>query len=471
MRFATVLVVFCLMFSPARAARPAAPLFVAAGGGSEGEPGDESAWSARLYRHLVLHGDATGDGKITVAVLSVRDETDFIPRYFEWLGADEAFNLKVPTRAAAADARTLAALDRADAVFLKGGDQGVYYDLWNDAPLEASLRRLAFERHGAIGGTSAGAMSLAEVALAGGKSLVSTEVLADACTPMLDDDDGGSGLHTDFFGFLAGVHVDTHFTERARLGRMLGVMARAATDHRRAKTLGIGISERTGLVIEGRRARVIGLQSVWFVEGAPGVQVARPAGKPLAFGPLTAHVLVDGWEFDLATRRPLAPAGAGTLPDAAAPAPATGALALSGGDLLAEQRFAWRLRRGASFGVLASEAPQVTGALGVCDAHAEAARGRLQEGLLRALHDHPGVTGYLLARGTGVSRAAGTPTLRFGPVDAATPEVAAISIAARPGARRGLSPYASSLDSGDGSLHAAALTDLTVHVRSSSGPR
>lgn len=458
---------------PVQAARPAQALIVAAGGGSEGEPGDANAWSARLYRNLVTHGDSTGDGRITVAVISASDQTDFIPRYFKWLGADEAYNVKVDSRAAAASPDVVAAVDRADIVFLKGGDQGVYYDAWNDQPLEAALRRLVEDRHGAVAGTSAGAMSLAGVALAGGKSLTSPEVLTDACTPMLDDDDGGSGLHTDFLSFVAGAHIDTHFTERARLGRMLGVMARAATDHQRARTLGIGISERTGLVIEGQRARVIGLQSVWFVDARPDTRVVRQPGRPLAFGPLNAHVLVDGWAFDLASRRPVPPAGAVAVTDTATHTPDSGALKLSGSDLLAEQAFALRLKRGAAFGVLTADAgPLVHDAIGVCDAHAEAARGRLQEGLMRALYDHPGYTGYLLARGTGVSRSSAHPDhLVFGPVDPATPEVAAIVISSQAGGYHGLSPYASTMDSGDDSLHAAALTDLTLQVSSSARPR
>lgn len=450
----------------ALAASPSGPLLIAAGGGSEGEIGEPGSWSARLYRHLLDRGDVTGDGRITVAVLSAHDETDFIPRYFRWLGAHEAVNVKVDTRAAAASAATLSVVDRADAVFLKGGDQGIYYDLWNDTPLEASLRRLA-GRAGAIGGTSAGAMSLAEIALAGGKSLTAMDVLSDACTPMLDDEDGGSGLHTDFFGFLSGATVDTHFTERARLGRMLGVMARAVTDHRRPHVLGIGIAERTGLVIEGGVARVVGQQSVWFVEPAPGAVVWRVPGRPLAFAPLTAHVLVDGWTYDLATRRPGAPpAGANQAPDSATHLPDAGPLKIAGSDAAGERSFDWRLARTGPFALLAGDLPaRVRDAIGVTDAHADRERGRLQEGLLRALHDHPGATGFLLARGSVLSRTAALPArLVFGPGEPGTREVGTIAIGAPAGAWRSLSPYVSTHDSGDGSLHAAALTGLTVRV-------
>lgn len=287
-------------------------LILLAGGGTEGEVGDRAAWSARLYAHLLDHGDVTGDGKLTVAVVSAHDETDFIPKYFRWLGAQDAYNVKVDSRAAASSGETLAAIDRADAVFLKGGNQGTYYKLWNDTPLEGALRRLV-ERHGAIGGTSAGAMSLAEIALAGGKSLVSADVLQDACTPMLDDEDGGSGLHTDFLGFVPDATIDTHFTERARLGRMLGVMARAASENRRPRLLGIGVAEQTGVVIEDGVARVIGADSVWFVQGSPDAALVRKPGQPLGYAPLVAHVLSDGQRYDLATHTVVPAAKAGEV--------------------------------------------------------------------------------------------------------------------------------------------------------------
>ncbi|HNC96024.1 MAG TPA: hypothetical protein PKW90_07860, partial [Myxococcota bacterium] len=133
---------------------PAGPV-VLAGGGSEGDNGDPDSWSARLYKSLLEGGDVTGDGKLRVAVLSVEEEDDWLPRYWEELGADEAFNLQVATRADASDPTLEAELADVDAAFLKGGDQGEYYDRWNDSELEAGLLALR-ERGGGLGGTSAG---------------------------------------------------------------------------------------------------------------------------------------------------------------------------------------------------------------------------------------------------------------------------------------------------------------------------
>jgi hypothetical protein len=63
-----------------------------AGGGSEAEVGEAEAWSAQLYGGLLGAGDVTGDGLARVAILSASEETEWLPEYFEWLGADEAIN-------------------------------------------------------------------------------------------------------------------------------------------------------------------------------------------------------------------------------------------------------------------------------------------------------------------------------------------------------------------------------------------
>jgi cyanophycinase len=418
----------------------AAPRIVLAGGGSEGEHGDTASWSHRLYRELIAGGDVTGDGRVTVAVLAASPQSEFIPEYFRRLGADRAANLTVASRDAAGAGATVAAVDAADAVFIKGGDQGKYYDLWNDTPLEAGLRRLV-ARGGGIGGTSAGAMALAEVALAGGKSLTAGDVLTDACTAMLDDEDGGSGLKLDFLGVVGGTTIDTHFTERGRLGRLLGVMARAATDHRRAQLCGIGLAERTGLVIEGAHARVMGEGAVTFVHATSASRVWRQPGRPLVYTHLTAHVLTDGWSFDLARR------AVGTPPPGASPATSAatgesnaGALDAGGEDL--ERACAFRLAFDGAFAVVPSGA-RVHDAIGVADAHADARRERAHDGAVRALAGRPGLTALLMHRDSRVSRTSGEPDLlAFGP------RAGVIVLDAHSAALRG----------------DAAITPLTVHV-------
>lgn len=82
----------------------------------------------------------------------------------------------------------------------------------------------------------------------GEKDLISQDVLTNAQTRYLDDADGGSGIHADFLGFVANTVIDSHFNDRGRLARLLGVMAKANADFGLTTgLLGIGLGIRPGL--------------------------------------------------------------------------------------------------------------------------------------------------------------------------------------------------------------------------------
>ncbi len=267
-------------------------LLILAGGGREGEVDDPRAWSARLYRHLLAGGDVSGDGRIRIAVISRTPQTDWLPCYLESLGADHVFNLLLDTPSAADDPQLESLFRDLDAAFIKGGDQGKYYDLWNDRRVESLLVEL-WLRGGAIGGTSAGAMSLGEFALAGSSAPTSAEVLADAHSPLLNDaSDGGSAIHSDFLGLAPAALIDSHLTQRDRLGRLIASLAKAADDSRRLDLTGIGIDERTGVVLRGGEARVIGDGAVTTIryDRFP----VRRAGQPLAWQGLRVAIWKDG---------------------------------------------------------------------------------------------------------------------------------------------------------------------------------
>ncbi len=452
---------------------------VVAGGGYEGDRGDTTAWSYELYRALLSAGDVDGDGRVTVAVLSSAEETNWLPSYFEWLGADEAFNLRVSTRAEADDPRVVGVLETADAVFIKGGDQGVYYDEWNDTLLETQLRVLVDVRGGGIGGTSAGAMSLAEYCFAPGKDLVSLDVLTDARTNYLNDSDGGSGVHTDFLGFLRNVLLDTHYTTRARLGRMLGILAKAVEENADAGILAVGIEERTGLVIQGTRARVIGVGSVDFIVQTPDTVVRRDARRPLFYTNLRLDRLTEGWVYDLAARQvdlTSVPTTAVPVGYEGDPAPRKGPLTIHGNDPADEDGFVhtvdvaprpYATHDGGSRGDCLVES------LGILDAQDEDRRGSVQESIFRALYDFPASSAFLVADSGQLRRGVcGADLVRFqANTQVAYPEAATIVIDGKSMTYKDLSPRYSNLDTGSHTLRAAALVNLRVHVLAESATR
>lgn len=443
------------------ATSPAPGVLVLAGGGTEGEVGDASAWSARLYGALVEGGDVTGDGRVRVAVLSTAEETDWLPQYLAWLGADEAENLRVGSReqAQAAD------LSEYDAAFLKGGDQGEYYDLWNDTAVDQGLLDL-HARGGGIGGTSAGAMSQSQWALAGGQDLVSDDVLADSHSPYLDDADGGSGVHDDFLGLLPGALVDTHFTERGRLGRLLGAMALARGQGAPDDLLGVGLEQQTGIVVRDGVVTVHGVGGVSLLRGGSFV---REEGVPLRATDVTLQVLTEGAVFDvdsgdLVTR----PDGAADVTPTAPGASEAAAWAVDGDLRTHEERCAWLAERDPlPFALRAGlQAPLLDGAVCLTGAHESDDRATVQEAALAALAAAPGATAFLVAWESSLERAVGAgDAVRF----ADNPEVdgdprATIVLDGSAVQWTSASPLPSPYDLGDGSLRAVGLGPLTVHV-------
>ncbi len=449
---------------------------VLAGGGSEGAEGDADVWSARLYGRLLEGGDVTGDGLLRVAVLSSEVESEWLPEYFEWLGADEAFNLQFDTPLSARDDALLDSFDSVDAVFLKGGDQGVYYDVWNDSVLEDAIRLVVEQRGGGIGGTSAGAMSQSQYALAGSQDLISQDVLEDACSPWLDDDDGGSGIHDDFLGFVEGALVDTHFTERGRLGRLVGTMAKATDDFDLDGLLGIGLEQQTGVVIREGRAEVVGVGAVSFLQPGFDAVLVRDCGQPLVWTGLRLDRLTDGWSFDLETGAPdesTAPADAEAVAWDGVAAGNEGEWWAYGDLTVQEERFAWVVERSPNPYALheGRDPPLLSDAIGILDAHYGDSRAANHEALFRALYDRVGTSGFLLAYGSLLERPDDAPSqVLFADNDyvSAEPEAASIVLDGSGVSWRSLSPVPSRYDEGDGSLHAAGLVGMRLHVLANS---
>ena len=144
------------------------------------------------------------------------------------------------------DPKILAALKRADGIFLAGGDQSRYVRFWRGTPVAAALD--AHVRAGKpLGGTSAGLAMQGEYlygAMDGG-SQISPRALAD---PLGAD----NTIETDFLHIAAlkGIVTDTHFSERNRLGRLIAFVAKAESLAGRP-LIGLGVDEDAAVAVEG----------------------------------------------------------------------------------------------------------------------------------------------------------------------------------------------------------------------------
>ncbi len=277
-----------VLLSAAAAPIPAQGWLAAIGGGTEFD--EAGAWSEVPYRWVV---DRAGGG--TVAVLSAGRESRWIPDYFELLGARDAFNLQIADLETADSAETAEVILAADAVFIKGGDQWRYVRSWKGTRTEDAIRAV-YSRGGVVAGTSAGAHILSEVVFDARNGTIYPE------EAVRDPFDHYLSLSEDFLGLLPDALVDSHFTRRGRIGRLLPMLARWYHDTGR-HLLGIGIDERTALLVNpDLRAEVAGEGAVTFLRATPATRVEIAEGAPPVITAVACDQLTEGFVFDLLAR-------------------------------------------------------------------------------------------------------------------------------------------------------------------------
>lgn len=170
------------------------------------------------------------------------------------------------------DEEFLAPLKEATGIWFGGGRQ------WNlaDSYYGTTAHRLMKEvlhRGGVIGGSSAGAS-------------IQARYLARA-TPIENFKIMAPGYERGGLGFLSGVAIDQHFTQRGRQRDMTQLV------NRYPQLLGIGIDEATALTVTGSKATISGNGKVYFYDRRQTVYPDRPDYTALA----------SGQAFDLVTRK------------------------------------------------------------------------------------------------------------------------------------------------------------------------
>lgn len=216
-------------------------------------------------------------------------------------GVDSVETMLVTTRALASDPYVAWRVATAEGIFLAGGDQSTYLESWKDTPLETAFMT-AWARGAVVGGTSAGLAVLGDnVFAAYAGSVTSAEALADPY-------DTSVTLEPDFLALapLAGVITDSHFGRRDRMGRLVTFVARWFADGATGPLLGLGIDERTAVVVDDAgEATVMGSGAVYIVYGAAPAARCAP-GRTLDYADVAYATLRDGDTFTL-------PSGATTV--------------------------------------------------------------------------------------------------------------------------------------------------------------
>ena len=260
---------------------PPGPGFVIPIGGAEDKIGRMT-----ILREVVrLAGGPAARVVVLSTASSLGDEiTHAYLQLFTALGVDDVVGIRPESRQQAHNEALCAAVDRASAVFMTGGNQTKLATVVVGTPLGEAIRG-AHRRGAVVAGTSAGASICSEHMVSFGSG---------GSTPKFRVGQVSQGL-----GLLTGVIVDQHFTQRNRFGRLLALVAANPGQ------LGLGIDEDTAAVISSAgRLEVRGRGVVTVIDGADMITTAYTAtgSQPLMMSGLRLHTLPRGAVFDLTGR-------------------------------------------------------------------------------------------------------------------------------------------------------------------------
>jgi cyanophycinase len=257
---------------------PASPSAVLMGGG----PDVDAAFQWMIAR--------AGGGDFVVIRATGTDA--YNPYIYAMAGVDSVETLVIPSREAANDPFVIDRINKADALFIAGGDQRDYILSWKGTGVDTALQGL-IARHVPVGGTSAGLAVLGEVDFAAlNGTVTSADALGNPYGRRMTLDRGFITAP-----WLAGAITDAHLDARDRMGRLVTFMARMAQDAWVAAPRGVGVDVETALVVENGLGTRLGVGSVYFLEG--GVPQVCQKKMPLTYFDVSVQRLSGSGTFDL----------------------------------------------------------------------------------------------------------------------------------------------------------------------------
>lgn len=182
----------------------------------------------------------------------------FLRRY----GAKDIVVIKAREQKDLETPENLAALKRATGVWFGGGRQWRFVDAYEGTQIH-ELFRDVLRRGGVIGGSSAGATIQGDY-LCRGAPGGPENIICEGYERAL--------------GFLPGVAIDQHFTQRNRFKDMVLLMKTYP------QFLGIGLDEATAIVVQGHVAEIMGKNQVHFYDRRKPVVEGKPDHDSLKVG-------------------------------------------------------------------------------------------------------------------------------------------------------------------------------------------
>ena len=185
----------------------------------------------------------------------------------------------------------------AEALWIAGGDQSTYVELWRGTAVQSGVNFLLNTKLAPVGGTSAGLAVLSQFIYTGARgSITSSQALADPFHRYMT-------LDRDLFQSTLGAAkiYDSHFVTRDRLGRSLAFLARIVNNGWATQPRGIGIDEETAVLVAANgSATMVGSGAAYFLQ-APGPAQVVAAGTPLTYLNIGVYKLPQGGTFNFST--------------------------------------------------------------------------------------------------------------------------------------------------------------------------
>ncbi|MCO6489933.1 MAG: T9SS type A sorting domain-containing protein [Phaeodactylibacter sp.] len=163
------------------------------------------------------------------------------------VGVNSVETIRFESGAAAENPYVINRIRDAECLFIAGGDQYDYYAYWKDTPVEEAINYLINEKGVPVGGTSAGMAILGQCYYTpSGSSLDAGEALGNPYHPDYEILGCNDFLDVPYSAYLV---TDTHYEQRERPGRHVGMLARIAQEHN-TRSFGIAANEYTAVAID-----------------------------------------------------------------------------------------------------------------------------------------------------------------------------------------------------------------------------
>lgn len=242
-----------------------------------------------LDRFVDICGGKTARIAIIPTASELEDTGRNYEKLFRKLGIRHAEVLNLISREDCQSDRFLDYIEKADGVFMTGGNQLRLSTTLGGTPVAQAIRRRnAAGMH--VAGTSAGAAFMPEHMIAGGD---------EGSTPRPDMVTLAPGL-----GLTNAFIIDQHFRQRDRLGRLLTALAYNPF------AVGIGLDEDTAAFIRpGDDLEVVGSGGITIIDPTKlsysSMDRAR-RGDPVSLIDVKLHILIAGGRFEIESRTAIA---------------------------------------------------------------------------------------------------------------------------------------------------------------------